>query len=155
MLKIVKILFLALTCALVLASVTIEAPILERLSNALSLSLYIRIASLLTLAALVLWAWGYKQGLTSSQKFARANQILSEAETAARRKDKASALLEERLKASYAEKEQGLEERIKAVQEEFRDQLNGMKKQNLELKNTVAQLMTALKKKRNPDQPEK
>jgi biopolymer transport protein ExbB/TolQ len=155
MLKIAKILFLVLTCALVLASVTIEAPILERLSNGLSLSLYIRIASLLTLAALVLWGWGYKQSLTSSQKFARANQILSEAETAARRKDKASALLEERLKASYAEKEQGLEERIKAVQEEFRDQLNGMKKQNLELKNTVAQLMTALKKKKNPDQPEK
>ena len=148
MLKFVKILFVALIIVLAFVSISIETPMMQRLSRGLTLSIYIRTASLLSLAALILWAWGYKQKLAASQKYTRANQILAEAETAAKRKNQATLQLEERLKASYAEKEKALEERIKEVQQECRDQLKGLKKQNLELKNTVAELMAALKDKK-------
>ena len=148
MLKLAKILFIALVFILAFVSVTIEASMLQKLFNGLTLALYIRIASLLSLVALIFWAWGYKQKLVASQKYARANQIIAEAETSARRQNQASARLEERLKASYAEKEKALEERIKEVQQESLAQLKGLQKQNMELKNSVAELMDALKKKK-------
>ena len=148
MLKLLKVFFLALTLVLIFVSITIEAPMLQKLLNGLSLSVYVRIASLLSLFVLVFWAWGSKQKLTASQKYARANHILEEAEAAARRKNEASAHLEERLKADYTEKEKALEERIKEALRECREEVNGLKKQNLELKNTVAELMGALKNKK-------
>ena len=147
MLKSLKIICLGLIFILAAASVTIEMPFMQEISNFLPLPVYIRLASVLSLLALVFWIWGNNRKITTSQKYTRAKEILTEAENQARRKNEAGIQLEERLKAAYAQKEQGLEARIQEVEQECRERLKELKKQNMELKESAANLMAALKEK--------
>jgi hypothetical protein len=150
MLKVFKIFFIALVVVLLFLSVAEDMPMMQPLQEMLNLSAYLRLASLLTLMAGCFWAWGYQYKIRSSQKYNRAEKALAEAGDTVKRKKEVCDKMEEGLKAAYAKKEQELENRINDVRQECREQMQALKKQNIELKENVANLLRMVKKKNAP-----
>ena len=146
--KLFKICAIAALMVLVVFSLLADTAFLRQLDKGLSLGAYIRMASLLSLAAAVLYAWGYKRQVESSQKYRRADEALNQAETAAVRRQTVLDQKEERLKAEYAKKEALLDKQIGQSVAAYQQRIKFLKKQNIELKETVAKLMQALKAER-------
>ncbi len=146
--KLFKICAIAALMVLVVFSLLADMAFLRQLEKGLSLGAYIRMASLLSLAAAVLYAWGYKRQVESSQKYRRADEALNQAETAAVRRQAVLDQKEEHLKAEYAEKEALLDKQIGQSVAAYQQRIKILKKQNVELKETVAKLMQALKAER-------
>ncbi|MCJ8500515.1 hypothetical protein [Desulfatitalea alkaliphila] len=109
--------------------------------------LYIRLAGLLGLVMACLWAWGYKRRFEASHKFRRSKEVLAQAEAAADGKRQALARMEEQLKATFAAKEDALQNTLAEAKREHAQQLQSLREQNLQLKDAVSKLMTKLKNK--------
>jgi hypothetical protein len=140
----------AITTLLVLVvfSLLADMPFMRQLERGLSLGAYVRVASLLGLAAAVFYAWGYKREIELSQKYRRANEIIEQAESEAARRRTSLDQQEARMKADIAEKEADLDLRIGQAVSAYQQRANRLKEQNMELKETVSKLIQALKAER-------
>jgi len=146
--KFLKIIVLTVMLLLIVFSLLADLPFMAHVANHLTLAVYIRLASIFTLAAAALYAWGHKRRLESSQKFKRAGQIKEQAEAEAKKRQAALDRTEARLKADFAEKEAALDKQIGQSVVAYQERLKRLKAQNLELKETVNKLMKALKAER-------
>ncbi len=133
---------------LVIFSIMGDMPVGQVLQRSLNLTVYLRLASICGLLIAVFLSWGYKRNVEASQKFVRANEIVSQAEASAVRKQEVLAHMEQKLKDAYAAKEQGLDDQINQIQAGYQGRLKALQEQNMELKETVSKLMSTLKRER-------
>lgn len=140
-----KIVLIALLFLLVVFSILAELPAGRVLKDTLDLGLYLKLISLLGLLIAVFVAWGHKLKIESSQKYRRADEVLSQAQSTFDRKKQACAEMDQQLKDQFAQKEKALGDKIEQVKEEYQQRLLVLKEQNMELKETVGKLMKALK----------
>ncbi len=133
---------------LVIFSIMGDMPVGQVLQRSLNLTVYLRLASICGLLIAVFLSWGYKRNVEASQKFVRANEIVSQAEASAVRKQEVLDHMEQKLKDAYAVKEQGLDDQINQIQSGYQGRLKALQEQNMELKETVSKLMSALKRER-------
>jgi hypothetical protein len=143
-----KIIALTVLIVLVVFSLMADMALVRRLEQGLSLGLYVRLASLLGLIALVLYAWGYKRQVESSQKYQRADEVLEQAQSTIASKQAELEQREVQLNAAYEAKEAALDEQIEQSLIVHQNQINRLKEQNMELKDAVSKLMKALKAER-------
>lgn len=146
--KFLKVILFTLLLVLVLFALLADLPFAETLHRYLDFALYVRLASLLGLLIALVWFWERKKKTDASQRFQRANEVLSEAEETARRRLQAVEQMEKKLKNEYAEKDKGLDGQIHQVKSGFEQRIKALNEQNIELKDTVSKLMAALKKER-------
>ena len=146
--QLVKICVVTALMVLVIFSLLADMPFVRQLDQGLSLGVYIRLASLLSLMAVAFYAWGYKRQIESSQKYRRADEVLEQAETSIARRQAALDQKEARLKADFAKKESSLDRQIGQSVAAYQQRINHLKEQNIELKETVGKLMQALKTER-------
>lgn len=135
---------IALLLLLIVFSVLADLPIGQALKIKLDLRLYLKLVSLLGLLIAVFVTWGYKLRIESSQKYRRADEVLTQAQETFDRKKKACDELEHRLNASFVQKEQALDQHIEEVKAKYQQRILVLKEQNVELKETVGKLMRAL-----------
>lgn len=145
--KVLKIILWSLLLVLVVLAIVAESPILSHIPDSIGLAFYLRAVSLFGLIIAIFAAWGYKRKMEASQKYRRANEILAEAEAKAKRKERTSMLLEEKLRANYSQKEKDLYEQLDQEKKEFKRKILALKSQNVQLKESVAKLMHIIKKK--------
>jgi nitrogen fixation-related uncharacterized protein len=146
--KFFKILAMVALLILVVFSLLADLPFMRQVEKGLSLAVYIRLASVLGLVALVFFAWGHKRQIESSQKFRRADEVLAQAESTAVRRHAELERLKGRLESDFAEKEAQLDQQIGQSVVAYQARLNRLQEQNVELKETVNKLMKALKAER-------
>lgn len=113
----------------------------------LGIRVYLRLASLLGLLIALLYAWGYRKKIVSSQKYLRAEEVLAQAQAKAESKQRALESAKEKLDAHYVQKEKDLQIKIEKVKDEYNQRINELKTQNMKLKESVAKLMQVVKKK--------
>ena len=140
-----KVALIALLFLLVVFSILADLPVGQALKNTLDLGLYLKLISLLGLMIAAFLAWAQKRRIEASQKYRRADEVLSQAQAAFERKKQACDQMDQRLKAAFAQKEQGLDDKIEQVKADYRQRIVALKEQNVELKETVGKLMQALK----------
>ena len=153
MAKLFKILAIAALMVLVFFSLVAEIPFGRHLEEQLNLTAYIRFASLISLVIAALYIWAYKRQIESAQKYRRADEVLQQAEVEAKRRQVELDHMETRLKADFAKKEAGLGDHIDHSIGEYQNRIKRLQEQNMELKETVAKLMQALKKERSQRPP--
>ena len=146
--KAIKVVLITLLLVLVFFSIVADMPLGRQLQQGLDLGLYIRLASLLGLMIAAFLAWGYRSEVVSSQKYRRADEIMSQAEEAFERKKAVCDKMEKALQAKYDEKTKGIDAQIEAVRKAYRKRLKELTEQNVELKETVGKLMRTLKRER-------
>ena len=147
--KFLKITWVALLLLLVIFAVFADLPKGKALLGHLDLSLYLKLVSLLGLCIALFVSIGCKHRVDVSQKYRRAKQVLEEAEQKAERQQQALSNIEAALKESYAQKEQGLNSQIRETQDGYESRLKALKQQNIELKETLAKMIRAMKRERN------
>ena len=140
-----KIALIVLLFLLVVFSILSDMPVAQALKKSLDLGIYLKLTSLLGLVIAAFLAWAHYRGVEASQKYRRADEVLGQAHAAYERKKQACENLEQRLKKTFAQKEQGLDDQINQVRAECQQRLMVLKEQNVELKETVTKLMRALK----------
>ena len=143
----IKIAVMTLLFLLVAFSILADLPIGAALNKSLDLRLYTKLVSIFGLLIVVFYIWAQRRRLEMSQKFKRADEILAQAESNIERKKQFCDQMEKCLKDSYEKKERELADQIDAVRQEYQTRINQLKAQNMELKETVANLMRALKNK--------
>ncbi len=146
--KTTKILLITLLLLLVLSGVFAEMPPMRNWLGGLDITLYLRLVALAGLMICVFSAWGYKQKVIVSQKYQRAKEVLAAAEATATRNKDALAVLEEKLKNDYANREKRFQEELDQLKNDHKNRIMALKEQNMQLKDAAAKLMGALKSKR-------
>ena len=146
--KLSFILVLVLILALAVLAIVADLPMGRELQSGLDLGVYLKLASLFSLIIAASLAWGYKRQVEASQKYRRADEALAQAEVEVARKLKALEATEARLKESFVQKEQGIDQQVGHATAELQQRISILKQQNLELKETVAKLMQTLKQQR-------
>ncbi|MFZ1985411.1 MAG: hypothetical protein WAU91_13415 [Desulfatitalea sp.] len=150
MAKLIKIVLIAALVLMVVFAAIAHTPMAVSWFGGLDLSLYLRLSALLGLIIAAFRAWGYKLGVEASQKYKRAQEVLTQADVAAERKQRSVEQMEQRLMAEYAQKEQALNEALDQAKADYQSRLAALKEQNIKLKETVANLMQEIKKKKQP-----
>lgn len=133
---------------LIIFSILTDLPIAQKWSFNIRLGLYLKLVSLAGMLIALITAWGYRNKIQSSQKYRRADEVVSKAQEVFERKKEACAQMEKRLYAKYDEKEKGVDDQIEQVRSRYQKRLNELQKQNIELKETVAKLMQTIKQER-------
>jgi uncharacterized coiled-coil protein SlyX len=151
--KLLKIILFTSLLVLVLFALLADLPFAEPLHRYLDVALYARLAGLLGLAIALVWFWERKKRTDASQKIQRANEVLVEADKTVRRKQQAMEQMEAKLNSEYVEKEKGLGARIDQIKSGYDQRIKALNEQNIELKDTVAKLMAALKEERQKRKP--
>jgi hypothetical protein len=146
--KFIKILLISLLMLLIIFSILSDMPIGRKWTFDLRLGLYLKLVSLAGLLIAFFAAWGYRNKVQSSQKYRRADEVITKAQEALERKKEACAQMEKRLQAKYDEKEKGVEDQVEQVRRTYQKRLNELQRQNIELKETVGKLMQAIKQER-------
>lgn len=113
----------------------------------INFSFYVRTASILGLIIAAFTAWGFKRRFETSQKYLRADHVMAEAETKAKRCEQNAIRIEEKLKADYVQKTQALANQLAQLKAEHKDQLSKLKTQNIQLKEEISKLLRILKEK--------
>ncbi|MBI5064086.1 MAG: hypothetical protein HZB87_11665 [Desulfatitalea sp.] len=148
MAKLIKILAIMALVLLVVFSAIADRPMAKEWMGGMDLSLYLRLVAILGLIIALFRAWGYKRKVEASQKYQRAQEVLNQAGISAERKQRAMDELEQRLLAQYAQKEQDLNLAMDQAKADYQNRLMALKEQNMKLKETVANLMQEIKKKK-------
>jgi hypothetical protein len=146
-----KLIQIAVTAGLVLLVVwaaMADQPMAREWMGGMDLSLYLRLAAILGLIIAIFRAWGYKRAVVASQKYRRAQEVLTQAGLNAERKQRAMDELELKLQAQYARKEQDLNAALEQAKADYQDRLLALKEQNIKLKEEVANLMQEIKRKK-------
>ena len=145
---VIQIVLIAAFFLLIIFAIITDLPMGQRLPSLLNLGIYLKLISLFGMVTLALFAWGRKRQIETSQKYRRADEVLAQAEAAFERKRQLCDQMEQRLKAPLANRGQETGVQIDEVRAEFQQRLEGLKQQNLELKETVAKLMGIVKKRK-------
>ena len=146
--KSIKIILITLLMLLIIFSILADLPIGRKWSFHIRLGLYLKLVSLAGLLIAFFAAWGYRYKIQSSQKYRRADEVVSKAQEAFERKREACAQMEKRLHAKYDEKQKGVDDQIEQVRRAYQKRLNELQEQNIELKETVGKLMQTIKHER-------
>lgn len=146
--KTIKVLLITLLMLLIVFSILADMHIGQKGSFDIRLGLYLKLLSLVGLLIALITAWGYRNKIQSSQKYRRADEVVSKAQEAYERKKEACAQMEKRLHDKYDEKEKGVDDQIEEVRRTYQKRLNELQKQNMELKETVGKLMQTIKEER-------
>jgi dsDNA-specific endonuclease/ATPase MutS2 len=146
--KFIRIILIALLMLLIVFSILADMPIGRKWSFDIRLGHYLKLVSLAGLLIALFAAWGYRNKIQSSQKYRRADEVVSQAQEAYERKKEACEQMEKRLHAKYDEKEKGVDDKIEEVRRTYQKRLNELQKQNIELKETVGKLMQTIKQAR-------
>lgn len=147
MLKLLKIILLALLILLVFMGLVADKPQVSAIFNIMHFAFYVRMVSLLGLIIVVFMAWGFKRRIETSQKYRRADDIIAEAETTAKRNERKAMLIEEKLNADYQQKTKSVADQLTQLKNEHQNQLMALKKQNVQLKEEMSKIMSVIKKK--------
>lgn len=146
--KFFKIILIALLILLVVFAVFADLPKGRVLLGHLDLAIYLKLVSLLGLLIALFVSIGYKRRVDVSQKYQRAKQVLEEAEEKSQRQDQALGEMEAALKARYHQKDQALSSQIREAQTGYETRLKALNEKNIELKESLAKTMAALKRER-------
>lgn len=146
--KQLKIVLFTILMLLVVFSILADLPIVQRFQKGIELGTYLKLVSLLGLLIAVFTAWGYRSQIVSSQKYRRADEVVTKAEETYEKKKKACEQMEKRLKSEYDQKAKGVDKEIDAVRQAYKKRLKELTEQNMELKETVGKLMRTLKRER-------
>jgi hypothetical protein len=148
--KLIKIVLGALLILLVVFAVFADLPAGKAfLAGYLDLALYLKMISLLGMLIALFLSMGYKHRVDASQKYRRANSVQVEAQAKAERHEKILQRMEQNLQKDYAKKEQGLNSQIKEAYAGYEKRLKNLKRQNIELKESLAKVVRALKRERS------
>lgn len=148
MAKYLKVAFATFVMLMVLFALAADTRWIKDFSQGLDLAIYIRIASVIGLFIAVFVAWGYKKKIETSQRYLRAQQVMSQAEISAEHKQREICRREEALQAQFDEKERALKDEIQKIKVDYDERLSALKEQNMQLKETVAKLMQAVRKRK-------
>lgn len=148
MTKLFKILAIAFLVLLVALAAIADRPAAKEWVGGMDLSLYLRLVAILGLIIAVFRAWGYKREVEASQKYQRAQEVLTQAGIAAERKQRTLDELEQKLAAQYARREQDLSVALDQAKADYQSRLIALKEQNMQLKEEAAKLMQELKRKK-------
>jgi predicted Zn-dependent peptidase len=148
MTKLFKIAAIAVFVLLVALAAIADRPAAKEWVGGMDLSLYLRLVAILGLIIAVFRAWGYKREVEASQKYQRAQEVLTQAGIAAERKQRTLDELEQKLAAQYARKEQDLSVALDQAKADYQSRLMALKEQNMKLKEEAAKLMQELKRKK-------
>lgn len=124
-----------------------DMPQISAMFPIINFSFYVRTASILGLIIAAFTAWGFKRRFETSQKYLRADHVMAEAETKAKRREQNAIRIEEKLKADYERKNQALANQLAQLKAEHKDQLSKLKTQNIQLKEEISKLLRILKEK--------
>lgn len=144
--SVIKIVMMTLLLVMVVFAGFTETDKFKEWMGYLGVGLYLRLASLIGLFIALLYAWGYREKIVSSQKYLRADEVLAQAQANAESKQKAIEGAREKLKVQYKQKEKDLQAKIEQVRDEYKERINELKAQNMRLKESVAKLMQVAKK---------
>ncbi len=144
---VIKIVLMTILLVMVVFAGFSETDLFKNWLGYLGIGLYLRVASLLGLLIALLYAWGYREKIVSSQKYLRADEVLAQAQAKAVNKQKDIESAREKLDAEYAQKEKDLQIKIEKVKDEYKERINELKEKNIRLKESVAKLMQVVKKK--------
>ena len=147
MTRLVKIICLVFFLLLILFAAFAEAPFIRGQIPIINLAFYLRLVTLAGLIIAVFLAWGFKCKIEATQKYRRAQEVLAQAETVAERKQKEADQLSEKLQAEFARKENAWLAEKCQLKADFDQHLMDLKKQNMQLKEAVSNLLQTLKKK--------
>ena len=148
MIKPFKIVAIAVLVLLVALAAIADRPAVKEWMGGMNLSLYLRLAAILGLIIAVFRAWGYKREVEASQKYQRAQEVLTQAGLTAERKQRTLDELEQKLVAQYARKEQDLSVALDQAKADYQSRLMALKEQNMRLKEEAAKLMQEIKRKK-------
>ncbi len=148
MTKLFKIGSIAVLVLLVALAAIADRPAAKEWVGGMDLSLYLRLVAILGLIIAVFRAWGYKREVEASQKYQRAQEVLTQAGIAAERKQRTLDELEQKLAAQYARREQDLSVALDQAKADYQSRLIALKEQNMQLKEEAAKLMQELKRKK-------
>ena len=148
MTKLFKIGSIAVLVLLVALAAIADRPAAKEWVGGIDLSLYLRLVAILGLIIAVFRAWGYKREVEASQKYQRAQEVLTQAGIAAERKQRTLDELEQKLAAQYARREQDLSVALDQAKADYQSRLIALKEQNMQLKEEAAKLMQELKRKK-------
>lgn len=137
----VKIVLQIVVGLLVTLALIVERPVVASLLGSLNLEYYYKAALVVAMIVAFVLAWGYKHKIEASQHYQQAQNILAAAKAAAKRRERACMLLEEKMKADVGEKERALLEQIETLRREHRAETARLQNENLQLKQTLAGLM--------------
>lgn len=146
MYKYLKIFVIMLFVLLVVFGAIADRPVVEQFFGGLHLAPYLRAISILGMVVAVFLAWGYKRKIEASQKYVRAQEILTEAGEKAERAKRESERLEEKRQADYEQKKIDLDEQISQMKQTYEERIRALKEQNIALKESVGKLMQMVKK---------
>jgi len=145
--KLIKIILITALVLLVFLAAFADRFNLPNWLAGLSLAIYLRLSALIGLVVALFLSWGYKRKVEASQKYRRAQEVISQAETTAERKQRTLEQMHAKLTAEFVEKEQTLKDEMAKVKTEYHHRLKTLKEQNLALKETVSKLMQVVKNK--------
>ena len=128
------------------ASIFLKDTALTAYFDVSNLATYIRIISILWSILAIALALGYKRRIEMSQKYRQADKIVAESKAAAKRKERAAMLLEEKLRAGYDRKVDVMKAEMDEMTVDHKKQLLLLKTQNLKLKDTASKLLNIIKK---------
>ena len=136
----------ALLIVTVWASIFFKDTALTAYFDVSALSTYLRIISILWLILAIALALGFKRRIEMSQKYRQADKILAESKAAAKRKERAAMLLEEKLRAGYDRKVDEMRAEMDEMTVDYKKKLLLLKTQNLKLKDMASKLLKIVKK---------
>lgn len=148
--RLVKIVLWILIILLVALALVVERPVVASLLGQVNLQYYYRAAILTGLIVALLLAWGYKRKVEASRRYAQAEKILAQAEATAKRRERACMLLEEKIKAGYADKEKGWLQQITALRLEHKQQLALLQTQNRQFRQALDVMLKTVRRKKDP-----
>ncbi|MDA8141403.1 MAG: hypothetical protein M0036_22400 [Desulfobacteraceae bacterium] len=145
--------FFKILCYTALMVLVVFAALADRVKfpgwlEGLNVALYLRLVALTGLIIAVFTSWGFRRKVEASQRYRRSQQVIAEAEAAAQRKQGALEQLQVRLEAQFVEKEKKIRDEMEGIKAGYIEQIKALKEQNLKLKETVSNLMQAVKQKR-------
>jgi len=144
--KILKILLIILFLSLVVFAAIVDRLAIETVLGGLRPGPYLRLISVLGMFVAVFLSWGYKRKIEASQKYVRAQEVLTQADQRSEQARLESERLEKRLIAEYEQKKMGLDEQLLQLKQEYEERIMALKEQNMALKESVGKLMKMVRK---------
>jgi len=144
--KILKILLMILFLSLVVFAAIVDRLAIETVLGGLRPGPYLRLIGVLGMFVAVFLSWGYKRKIEASQKYVRAQEVLTQAGHQAEQARLEGERLEKRLMAEYEQKKTNLDEQLSQLKREHEERISALKEQNMALKESVGKLMKMVRK---------
>ena len=144
--KILKILLMILFLSLVVFAAIVDRLAIEAVLGGLRPGPYLRLIGVLGMFVAMFLSWGYKRKIEASQKYVRAQEVLTRADQQFEQARLESERLEKRLIAEYEQKKANLDQQLSQLKQEHEERIMALKEQNMALKESVGKLMKMVRK---------